>query len=228
MSIDDEDELVDEGKALAHEPIVGVHKVVFDETTASGALAARPLPSPKGMTMKQREVHDLTHLPYDPSCEICVSCRRPNTQHRTVFKSERSVPLLVGDYAFPKHSDDMEPLTVLVVRVFPYKMFMCCVVPAKGRDPLVIDRLVRFIKDRGLTQFTYRSDREPAIMAMLDEACSMSGRNGKKDTNASESEAVAHADRSMAMDWCVILRSMMRLMSMAHMVSSLPTRPLPS
>ena len=87
LNIGDEDELVDEGKALVHEPIVGVDKVVFDEATGSGALAARPLPSPKGMTMKQREVNDLTHLPYDPSCEICVSCRRPNTQHRTVSKS---------------------------------------------------------------------------------------------------------------------------------------------
>ena len=100
LSIADEDELVDEGKALVHEPIVGVDKVVFDEATGSGGLAARPLPSPKGMTMKQREVHDLTHLPYGPSCEICVSCRRPNTQHRTVSKSERSVPLLVDNYVF--------------------------------------------------------------------------------------------------------------------------------
>ena len=194
LGVVDEDELVDESKALVKEPIVGVDKVVSDEATGSGALPARPLPSPKGMTMKQREIHDLTHLPYDSSCEICVSCRRPNTQHRTVSKSERSVPLLVADYAFPKHSEDVEPMTVLVVRIFPYKMFMCCAVSAKGRDPMVIDRLVRFIKECGLTQFTYRSDREPAIMAMLDEACSMSGRNGKRDTNASESEAIAHAD----------------------------------
>ena len=47
LSIDDEDELVDEGKDLAHEPIAGVDKVVFDEATGSGALAARPQPSPK-------------------------------------------------------------------------------------------------------------------------------------------------------------------------------------
>ena len=121
LGVVDEDELVDESKALMKEPIVGVDKVVFDEATGSGALPARPLPAPKGMTMKQREIHDLTHLPYDPSCEICVSCRRPNTQHRTVSNPERWVPLLVADYAFPKHSEDAEPLTVLVVRVFPYK-----------------------------------------------------------------------------------------------------------
>ena len=82
---------------------------------------------------------------------------------------------------------------MLVVRVYTYKLFMTCVVPCKGRDPLVVDRLVRFIKECGLTQFTFRSDREPAIMAMMDEACALSGRNGKRDTAISESEAIAHA-----------------------------------
>ena len=188
----DVEEVVEMEHAMPRDAIVGTDRVVYDDITGSGALPARPLPSPKGMTAANRAVHDLTHLPYEPSCEICVSCRRPNSHHRTVSKSERSVPLLVGDYAFPKHSDDVEPLTVLVVRVYPYKLFMTCVVPCKGRDPLVVDRLVRFIKECGLTQFTFRSDREPAIMAMMDEACSLSGRNGKRDMAISESEAIAH------------------------------------
>ena len=190
---EDDDEVVDKGHAMTSEPIVGTDRVVYDDATGPGALTARALPAPKGMTAAKRAVHDLTHLPYDPSCEICVSCRRPNSHHRTVSKSERTLPLMVGDYAFPKHSDDVEPLTVLVVRVYPYKLFMACVVPSKGRDPLVVDRLVRFIKECGLTQFTFRSDREPAIMAMMDEACSLSGRNGKKDTAISDSNAIAHA-----------------------------------
>ena len=44
LGVVDEDELVDESKALMKEPIVGVDKVVFDEATGSGALPARPLP----------------------------------------------------------------------------------------------------------------------------------------------------------------------------------------
>ena len=138
----DDDEVVDMEHAMPRDAIVGTDRVVYDDITGSGALPARPLPSPKGMRATERAVHDLTHLPYDPSCEICVSCRRPNSHHRNASNSERSVPLMVGDYAFPKHSDDVEPLTVLVVRVYPYKLFMTCVVPCKGRDPLVVDRLV--------------------------------------------------------------------------------------
>ena len=189
-----EDEVVDNTKALINDPIVGVDRVVLDDKTGPGALDARPLPSPKGMTPARRAIHDITHLPYDPSCEVCVACRRPNTHHTSLPNAERAVPLMVGDYCFPKHSDDAEPLTVLVIRIYPYKLFMCCVVSSKGRDPLVVDRLVRFIKECGLTQFTYRSDREPAIMAMMDEACSLSGRNGHKDASSSESQAISHAE----------------------------------
>ena len=49
--------------ALASEPIVGMERITYDEKTGPGALAARPLPSPKSMTPLQRSVHDLTHLP---------------------------------------------------------------------------------------------------------------------------------------------------------------------
>ena len=101
---------------------------------------------------------------------------------------------MVGDYAFPKHSDEIEPLTVLVIRVYPYKMYLCCVVPFKGRDPMVVSRIAKFIKDCGLTQFTYRSDREPAITAMFDDAVALSGRNGSRDKAASTSAAISQSE----------------------------------
>ena len=178
----DKEEDVDPKMAVMGEPIVGVDRIVYDESTGPGALAARPLSSPKCMSAAQRAIHDLTHLPYEPSCEVCVSCRRPNTPH-TKVKSDRSIPLLVGDYCFPKHSADTEAMTALVIRVYPYKVFFVCSVLAKGRDPQVIHRLARFIKDCGLTHFTYRSDREPSIVAMLDEACALTGRNGTKEAS---------------------------------------------
>ena len=44
----------------------------------------------------------------------------------------------------------------------------------------MVRRLVRFIRDAGLTHFAYRCDRQAAINAMIDEACSVLGRTGKK------------------------------------------------
>ena len=169
-----DDDEADPKMAMVGEPIVGLERVVYDESTGPGALAARPLPSPKSMSAAAKTIHDLTHLPYDPGCEICVYTRRPNTHHRSV-KSDRTIPLLVGDYCFPKHSGDMESITTLVIRVYPYKLFFVCVVPVKGRDPRIVQRLERFIKECGLVHFTFRSDREPSIVAMLEEACALAG-----------------------------------------------------
>ena len=189
----DDDDFADGKHAMTSEPIVGIERVVHDDATGPGALPARLLPSPRAMSPAQQAIHDATHLPYDPSCEICVSCRRPNSHHRALSGSERSIPLLVADYAFPKHIDETDPLNILVVRVYPYKLFLCCSVPSRGREPDVVNRLERFIRECGLTQFTYRSDREPAILAMLNDAVSLSGRNGTNDNTASTAEAISHA-----------------------------------
>ena len=142
----EDDEYVDCSLASTSEPIIGTDKHICDDATGPSALDARPLPSPKGVSVQQRAVHDLTHLPYDPSCEVCVSCRRPNTQHRSMPASVRAVPLMVGDYAFPKHSDEADPLTLLVIRVYPFQIFflLCC--PSKGRHPLVVRWLRRCIR----------------------------------------------------------------------------------
>ena len=78
--------------AMMGEPIVGIERVIYDETTGPGALQAKPLKSPQAMSAAQRAIHDLTHLPYHPGCEICVSCRRPNTHHQSLKNSERTVP----------------------------------------------------------------------------------------------------------------------------------------
>ena len=172
MEIDggEDDEIVDRSTAMASDPIIGMDRVTHDDSTGPGAIPARVLPSPKGMTSAERAIHDVTHLPYDPSCEVCTSRRRPNTPHRTVSMSERTLPLMVGDYAFPKHFADADTITLLVIRVYPYKLVFSCVVPSKGRHPDVVNRLTRFIKEFGLTQFTYRSDLEPSIMAMIGDA----------------------------------------------------------
>ena len=186
-----DDEVVDPKLAMTREPIVGLESVTWEQGKGSGALPARPLPSPKEMSDSVRRIHDITHLPYDPGCAICVSCRRPNNHHRMSSDSARTIPLVVADYAFPRNFGDEDPLTVLVMRVYPYKLWMVCWVPSKWRDPKVVARIIRFIKDTGLTHFAYRSDREPAIAAMIEEACALSGRKGIKLNNNDDNSDVA-------------------------------------
>ena len=75
-------------------------------------------------------------------------------------------------------------MPLLIGRLCPYRVFFVCVVPRKGVHPQVVERLARFLNEAGLVQFSYRSDKEPSIIAMFEEACKLSGRQGNDATPA--------------------------------------------
>ena len=106
---------------LLGEPIVGNESATLTEH-GPGALDPRVIPSPKSMTAAQRAKHDIAHLPYDPSCEICVQCRRANVPHQLSTSDSREIPLVVGDYGFIRDSMDQDMVTTLVLKVYPFKI----------------------------------------------------------------------------------------------------------
>ena len=171
----EEEEEVDMKKALLADPIVGTKSVVMDQH-GPGAISAKPLASPPSMTPKERAIHNLTHLPYHPGCAICAATRRANSMHLRSHEHTRVVPMMAGDYCFMRFVDEKCTQPVLVLRLYPYKLFFAMVVPRKGIDLFVIRQIVNFIRDAGVTHFVYRADKEPAIGAMIDEAVSMLGR----------------------------------------------------
>ena len=82
----------------------------------------------------------------------------------------------MGEYCVLKSETDPKHLTVLVLRLFPFKLFYAIAVPAKVSHPEVATRLASFIKDIGLMICCYRSDTEPAICSMIEDACAKAGR----------------------------------------------------
>ena len=167
---EDEGKIINPKDVLFGDPIVGNESVTLTEH-GPGALDPRVMTSPKSMSASQRARHWTTHLPYDPSCEVCVRCRRPNVPDHAVQNDTREIPLLVGDYGFIRDSRAQDSVTTLVMNLYPFNIFFACAVAAKGPDPLVVARLAQSIKDCVLTHFAYRSNREPAIMAMIKETC---------------------------------------------------------
>ena len=166
-------------KSVAVDEVIAGEGIVTLDKNGPGALQPKQVTGPKEMTKIERERHFAAgHLPYDPRCEICTSCKKPNAPHLKSHESERTIPLLVGDYGFIKDGSDDENVTILVLKLFPFKLIFACVVPSKGSDPLVVARLCRFIMESGLLHFAYRSDREPAIVSLIQDACAMAGRNG--------------------------------------------------
>ena len=170
--------------AVLSEPIVGVEVVTLDER-GQGALPPKELPSPKEPTPAARARHNLTHLPYEDWCPFCVACRRPNSHHRLQLREEHEQPLLVGDYAFIRNSGDDQLVCLLVCCLYPFRIYLTCVVPNKGVHEFAIKRLERFIADTGLVKFNYRSDNEPNLVAMFQAACVGSGRQGTDVSEAS-------------------------------------------
>ena len=64
---------------------------------------------------------------------------------------------------------------------------------AKGPDPLVVNRIAKLITDCGLMHFAYRSDKEPAIISMIQEACALAGRKGVLVKSTDDADAVLDA-----------------------------------
>ena len=52
--------------------------------------------------------------------------------HLKSHESERTIPLLVGDYGFMKDGSDDENATILVLELHPFKLIFACLVPGKG------------------------------------------------------------------------------------------------
>ena len=69
-----------------------------------------------------------------------------------------------------KDNQDEGIATVLVLRLYPAKAVLATVCPAKGVDDHVISRVTSFIHDSGYLKLIYRSDQEPALRALLEEA----------------------------------------------------------
>ena len=95
------DEEVDEALIAADEGVVGLGVEAVDGGDDESC-HARPVVahrSPHQPTAKEVDQHNLTHMVYRSWCPACVASRRPNTRH-TQQDQERTLPLLVGDYAF--------------------------------------------------------------------------------------------------------------------------------
>ena len=83
---------------------------------------------------------------------------------------------MVADYCFIHDSQDKDLCTVLVGRLYPAKALFAVVCDQKGDDDDVITRLARSIRNSGYSHIVYKSDQEPSIRTMFEEAFRRSHR----------------------------------------------------
>ena len=135
--------------------------------------AAIPISDPRGPTITEKEVHELTHLPPQPWCEQCVRGRGTENPHKRVTfeRAESILPVIAFDFCFIKTSG-------IVPRVTADERATCLVlldvdtgymkaVPAAGKT--VTDYLIeggrRFLQQFCRRRVRLRCDGEPTTSA---------------------------------------------------------------
>ena len=96
--------------------------------------------------------------------------RRCNVAHKSLPPFSRSVPLLVLDYCFIKHSNDERWLCVLVGRLYPSRAIFAAPCSRKGADAHATARLASFLRARGVARLCWMGDQEGALKTMVAEA----------------------------------------------------------
>ena len=86
------------------------------------------------------------------------------------------MPLLSWDYGFFGDGSG-NPCTFLAITARPYGAYWACVVDSKGPTPRMVNSLAKFIVGRGLVNFWYRSDKEAALKALVEDSIRESGRH---------------------------------------------------
>ena len=134
---------------------------------SEAALKPRVVPSPIEPTKQEREIHNLTHLPYRSWCPICVRAKGKQTPHR---KGGSTKPLIQVDFAFVSIPEDPKSqatiLTGIDVRT---QMCMAVQIPSKGYKSIrySVLELKRFIYECGRTAALIQCDEEPSIKAIV-------------------------------------------------------------
>ena len=71
-------------------------QILFDDITDQ-ARPPRQLPTPHEPTEQERQLRDLTHMPYRAWCPTCVACKGKADYHKQIFDKR---PVVQIDYCF--------------------------------------------------------------------------------------------------------------------------------
>ena len=187
-----------EGQGDAREAVDGQAEGLEPEEEDEGR-QPKMLANPITVSKKQREEHELTHLPYRSWCAHCVRGRGRSTAHKAKKgdTEEEETARVVMDYFYMHSSvgetdEDKCPSIVMVNEKTSERYAR--VVAKKGVGPEV-DWVVRDIAEElkmwghpggPQDKLIIKTDGEPAIMALRDQLARMHGGQTMVETSAKE------------------------------------------
>ena len=131
-------------------------------------------------SQKEREQHEITHLPFRSWSWKCVFGRGKEMLHRR-NKDEKVMPEVHLDFMFlgPKDSSG-DTVPCLVMREVVSNMVMAAVVLRKTTGLFAAKRALAFLSDVGCLHgdLIVRSEQEPAITSLVNEVGRLRGAAG--------------------------------------------------
>ena len=130
--------------------------------------------APDGPTCNERRHHGLTHLPYQPWCNVCVRARGRENRHVSRSQNQPGTPVIQCDYCFLTTEEDAPMVTDLVAIDTVYKQMVAIPLEMKrNRDPFASRSLAAFARYIGHPKVIIQGDSELALMAVIHDACAL-------------------------------------------------------
>ena len=132
---------------------------------------AVPQRKPKEPSEQVRDVHALTHEPYEEWCSLCVSNRARQDPHRRQTHESVGHSVVSFDFGYcSRMRDETDKLTVLVIH--DRDTNMCAALPTQqkgGRSfQYLVTEMSRFIVQTGHTELSLKCDCEPSTTSLAE------------------------------------------------------------
>ena len=152
------------------------------------------LRQPKQPSKQERELHNMTHIPFQPWCVVCQEAKGRASQHRKQRASTKTSKIQL-DYAYIRQPQDKEPTTILTWVESLTGLAGSLMTTKKGVTQAQLDAVITFIKRQGFSQSTLQCDGEPALVKLVEEI----GKQTSLPTR--QSPAYSHQSQAYVEGW---------------------------
>ena len=152
------------------------------------------LRQPRQPSKQERELHNMTHIPFQPWCVVCQEAKGRASQHRKQRASTKTSKIQL-DYAYIRQPQDKEPTTILTWVESLTGLAGSLMTTKKGVTQAQLDAVITFIKRQGFSQSTLQCDGEPALVKLVEEI----GKQTSLPTR--QSPAYSHQSQAYVEGW---------------------------
>ena len=147
----------------------------MEDDEAGEEFSARARSTEAAPTAREIEEHNLDHRVFRAWCPRCAKGRAEVYPRRSVKnKEEREAPVIGIDYVCMHSEQDKEEeeeekgMPMIVIKDDRSKMVFARVVPQKGVEPCAVGSTVRTLEQLGYKKVIFKSDTEPALLALKE------------------------------------------------------------